>query len=274
MVKNKKPKLSKIDKLRHILDNPNDPNIKDLISKDDENLETVRSKLSGKTTQSKAQIQPLESLTEQADTFEKKIDVDEKKDEVSKAKQVEVDRKDIDGEDLIEVEKEVVKKTEFIEIKPEELKKETESIKKLEKEEKDDLAFVESKQIEEKSEPKISPKKISIEEHPVKDEKVKIIDFRNADKDEVYWKTKKGLLSSDKIKIYKPIQIFEMWAFTIILFIVAISGLFLLRDWLFLNLINSFINILGLWEIKFLNAASNNSHLIGITFPKLTLSSE
>jgi len=235
MAKDKKPKINKMEKLRRILDNPYDPNIKNLISKEDSNLETVRRKLSGETSQSKDQLQSPESLTKQSVNLEQTIDVHEKKEEKSKSKQVEETREDIDGEDLIEVEKVEVSKPEFVEIKPEEIAKETEPEKKLEKEEKEAQETTELIQIEKKTEPQIPQEMKTREEPPVADEKVKIIDFKDADKDEVYWRTKRGLLSSDKIQIYKPVTIIEMWAFTIIIGIIAISGLFLLRDWLFLN---------------------------------------
>ena len=86
MVKVKKSKINKMEKLRRILDNPNDQNIKKLISKEDINLETVRRKLSGKAS---------ESLEKQSDDLEKIVEVHEKKEEKSKIKQVEDTRKDI-----------------------------------------------------------------------------------------------------------------------------------------------------------------------------------
>ena len=94
---------------------------------------------------------------------------------------------------------------------------------------------------------------MTIKEEPqVTDKKGKIIDFKTADKDEIYWRTKKGLLSSDKIQIFKPVTIIEIWAFTVIIFIVAISGLFLLRDWLFLNF--------GIYGDSYTEAIIKNTH--------------
>jgi len=40
---------------------------------------------------------------------------------------------------------------------------------------------------------------------------------------------------TNEIQMYQRITIFEMWSFTLVLGVVAVSGLFLLRDWLFLN---------------------------------------
>jgi len=226
MVKDKKSKINKMEKLRRILDNPNDPNIKKLISKEDINLETVRRKLSGKAS---------EFLEKQSDDLEKIVEVHEKKEEKSKIKQVEDTRKDIEKGDLIEVEKIAVSKPEFVEVKSEGISKKTEPEKKLETKEKDVKETTESIQIEKKTESQIFQELTIKEEPQVTDKKGKIIDFKTADKDEIYWRTKKGLLSSDKIQIFKPVTIIEIWAFTVIIFIVAISGLFLMRDWLFLN---------------------------------------
>jgi len=94
----------------------------------------------------------------------------------------------------------------------------------------------------------------------------KIIDFRDVEKEEVISKTKRGLLSSDKIQIYKPITIIEMWAFTLIIGIVAVSGLFLMRDWLFLNF--------GIYGDKFIPtpAGTLNIHIwFGFAFAVLGL---
>ena len=90
----------------------------------------------------------------------------EKKEEESKTQRDEDARKDIGAEDLIEVEKEVVKKPEFVEIKPKEVKKEIEPTKKLEKEEKDDLEVIESKQIEKKPEYAKGDKRIFLSYSP------------------------------------------------------------------------------------------------------------
>ena len=48
-------------------------------------------------------------------------------------------------------------------------------------------------------------------------------------------KKKRGKSSADKIQMYKLTTIIEIWAFTLTIGVVAISGLFLMRDWLFLN---------------------------------------
>jgi cytochrome b subunit of formate dehydrogenase len=226
MVKDKKSKISKIDKLRRILDNPNDPNIKKLISKEDINLETVRRKLSDKTS---------ESLDKQSDDQEKTVDVHVKKDEKGLTKKVEDTEKEVVKGELIEVEKVVISKPEFVEVKSEEISKKTETEIELKKEEKEIKETTESMEIEKKPKTQISQDMEKKEDIEAIDKEEKIIDFKTADRDDIYLKTKKGLMSSDKIQIYKPLTIIEIWAFTIILFIVAISGLFLLRDWLFLN---------------------------------------
>jgi len=69
---------------------------------------------------------------------------------------------------------------------------------------------------------KIEPEKIIIEESRPMSRKEKIAIFQEIE-------------IIDEIKMYRPITIIEMWAFTIILGILAISGLFLMRDWLFSN---------------------------------------
>lgn len=61
--------------------------------------------------------------------------------------------------------------------------------------------------------------------------KREIVDFQEIDK--VYKKRKFGDSPFDQIKMYSPIVVIEIWIFTIILFILSISGIFLLRDWLF-----------------------------------------
>jgi cytochrome b subunit of formate dehydrogenase len=226
MVKDKKSKINKMEKLRRILDNPYDPNNKKLISKEDINLETVRRKLAGKTT---------ESLDKQSDDLEKTVDVHVKKEEKGLTKQVDDTTKDVVTGDLIEVEKVVKSKPEFVEVKSEGISKKSETEIEIKKEEKEVKETTESIQIEKKIETQISQEMTTKEKTEARDKKEKIIDFKTVDRDEIYWKAKKGLMSSDKIQIYKPLTIIEIWAFTIILFIVAISGLFLLRDWLFLN---------------------------------------
>ena len=235
MVKDKKSKINKMEKLRRILDNPYNLDIKKLISKEDINLETIRKKLSGETSEVKEQLRPSESLDKKSDGQIKTLDVHRKKEEKVITKKVEDAGKDIEEGNFIEIEKVAVSKPEFVEVKSEEITKKREPEKKLEIEEKDVKDTIESIEIEKKIETQISPEITSKEEPQIEDKKVKIVDFKTADRDEIYWKTKKGLLSSDKIQIYKPVTIIEIWAFTIIILIVTISGLFLMRDWLFLN---------------------------------------
>jgi len=219
MVKDKKSKLSKIDKLRRILDNPFDPNNKKLLSKDDKSLETIHRKLS----KNKNQLQSTESITEESSNLKPSIKIHDEKEEEIVKKQYEEPRQDVVKEDLIEVEK-VESKPEFVETKSEEIVKKPEP----EKEDKFEQKSEEFIQVKEKEESQITQDKIK-EEIPFEDKKVKIIDFKDVSEEEVYSKTKQGLLSSDKIQIYKPLTILEMWVFTIIIGIVTISSLFLLR---------------------------------------------
>lgn len=195
MIKSKKSKITKMEKLRQILDNPNDPKIKKSISKDDERLESIRRKLSRESS---------ESLDKKSDILEPKVTVSTKKKKIDKTKQFKVTKQDSDikdkpfEEDPFEVEKVDISKPELFGVKSKEVTKEIEPEKKV-------------------------------------DKKDKTVVFQEAEIDEIYEKTKRGLLSSDKIQMYRPITIIEMWAFTITLGVVAISGLFLMRDWLFLN---------------------------------------
>ena len=56
---------------------------------------------------------------------------------------------------------------------------------------------------------------------------------------------RKNETAKDYIKFNSPIVIFEYWAFTIVLIVVTITGLFLLRDWLF--------DVFGVYGDKFIN---------------------
>ncbi len=58
---------------------------------------------------------------------------------------------------------------------------------------------------------------------------------KNVDNNDINNKLKKIIQSYNKIQIYHPITVVEIWAFTIVLGVMVISGLLLIRDWLFLN---------------------------------------
>ena len=199
MKNSKKTKINKIEKLRQILDNPNDTQIKKSISKDEEILESIRRKISSKKSV---------SLDKKSDILKPKVTISTKK-KIDKTKQIKVTSHKAEFQDKIkkeilthdeehfEVEKIGVPKSEILRIKSQEIVKETKT-----------------------------------EEVDRKDKRVV---FQEAEIDEIYEKTKRGLLSSDKIQMYQPITIIEMWVFVIVIGFVAISGLLLLRDWLFEN---------------------------------------
>ncbi len=204
MLKDDKSKKKKMAKLRQILDNPNDPKFNKSKSKEDENLELVRKRLLDESSQTKDYVPSSESSVKKTDSLEPISTVHENKKEVEP--EIKQSAEDISTtKDLIEIEKAEVSKPESSQDKPKEVVKKT------------------------------KPEKTIDEIHTSIDKKDKIIDFQEAEKDEIYRMAKRGIPSSDKIQIYKPITIIEIWAFTIIIGIVAISGLFLMRDWLFLN---------------------------------------
>jgi len=198
MTLKKKSNKSNLEKLRQILDNPNDPEIKKSISKDNKILETIRRKITSERYEPIVQP-PLSELSARIlDKKEPRIDIHKKEKHLIKPKKITDYRKDVskkieqvkdnifDTEDFFEVEKAGVSKTKFLEIKPGDIE--------------------------------------------IKDKRVV---FRELD--EIYWKTKLGESPSDKIQMYSLVSISEMWAFTIILTFLVVSGLFLIRDWLFLN---------------------------------------
>ncbi len=212
----KKPSESKIEKLREILDNPNDPKINKSISKDKIILEKIRNKLSSNTFKAKVdqaisdpsiniigEQKPIVDIIKKKE-YEiqlKKFEDYEKTDGIK----VEQYKDDIfDTEDLIEVDKTGVLKSKFLEIKPREIE--------------------------------------------IEDEKVVFDEL-----DEIYWKTKIGESPSDEIQMYSLVSIFEMWIFTIILAVLVISGLFLIRDWFFLNF--------GIYGEKFISTPEGTQNI-------------
>lgn len=189
-----------MEKLRQILDNPYDPKIKKSISKDNENLESIRQRLSGEPSKADMKHALDDILSKKYSSLKPRVAVHTKKEKIvqPKTKQFEATEQASDvkdkpfEEDLYEVEKVDVSEPEFLEAKPKEVAKET------------------------------SPEKSISEEPSLIDKKDKMVVFQE-------------IKIIDKIQMYRPIIIFEMWAFTLTLGVVAVSGLFLMRDWLFLN---------------------------------------
>ncbi len=212
----KKSSEYRIEKLREILDNPNDPKIKKSISKDKIILENIRSKLLSNTYKAKANQQISEPSIDIIGEQKPIVDIIKKKEyeiqskrieDYEKANGIKVEQfKDniFDTEDLIEVDKKGVSKSKFLEIKPREIE--------------------------------IDDKKVVFDEL-----------------DEIYWKTKIGESPSDKIQMYSLVSIFEMWIFTIILAFLVISGLFLIRDWFFLNF--------GIYGAKFISTPEGTQNI-------------
>ncbi len=201
MFKRKKSKINKMEKLRHILDNFNDPIIKKSISKDDKIFESVYRRLLAESLISKVNT-PSELLVKKSYNGETSIDGYIKEEKIAISKQFETteqagnvegefsEEDHFDGEDIYEVEKVDVSTAEFLEVEPKEVDKES------------------------------ITKKIISEESSSIEKKDKMMIFQEI---------------IDKIQMYRPIAIIEMWVFTLTIGVVSISGLFLLRDWLFLN---------------------------------------
>jgi len=206
MPKDKKSKINKIEELRKILDDPNDPEIKKLKPKDSENLELIRRKLIARMPSKKDYEKSSESFVKKYDKLKSKTDVSkiEKRSSIPETTKIvptkqaihiekkPIDRDTRDDEDLYEIEKIDYSEPEFLEV----------------------ITKEPTKPIHEKE--AISEKLLPI------DKKDEMVIF-------------KKIKSFDEIQIYHPISIFEMWIFTVTISIVAISGLFLMRDWLFLN---------------------------------------
>ncbi|EMR75630.1 hypothetical protein MBGDF03_01024 [Thermoplasmatales archaeon SCGC AB-540-F20] len=133
MSKGKKSKINKMEKLRQILDNPYDPKIKKSISKDNENLESIRQRLSGEPSKADMKHALDDILSKKYGSLKPKVAVHTKKKKIvqPKTKQFEVTEQASDvkdkpfEEDLYEVEKVDVSEPEFLEAKPKEVDKET-----------------------------------------------------------------------------------------------------------------------------------------------------
>jgi len=222
MSKRKKSKIKNLEKLHKIIDDLYDSKIK----------ESKRRRLSSESPRSESYTPSSESLTKKPDSIETKFIIHKKDEKITKPKTKQYDDDYSSTNDLYEVEKPDISKPEFLKVKPKEASTEVEIKKKEER-------IIEETPVYKKIDKKIKTKPFlekSISEIPFhKVGKDKIVFFKEPDIDEIFRKTKRGLLSSNKIQMYKPITIFEMWAFTLILGVVAVSGLFLMRDWLFLN---------------------------------------
>ncbi len=312
MPKNKKSK-SKTDVLRRILDNPNDPEIKKSISKDDKNMESIRKRLSGEPTTSDRTERLSNHFVSDSDRLEPRVTIHKKektpRPEITESKtiqEVEKEKKEpikediIENDDLFEVEKIESSEPEFIQVSPKKIiKKEEKIIKKSEEistiKEPNEQEIVEDshedlpewepaeepkfipiiKTVEEKEE--ISENKIDedkeakveekieelpvFEEEEIEEEKEDTLSKEDEEEKMQTWEpieTRSGL-SDDKeemkikkfskppvsnkirqkrktethIRMHHPLVIFEMWAFTIIIGGFTVSGLFLLRDWIF-----------------------------------------
>lgn len=235
MLKGKKSKMKKMEKLRLILDNPYDPKIKKFFSKDDKNLEIIHRRILGKSSISTTQASS-ESLAKKPKEIEPSITVYKKIENETKlkTKQFEVTKQASDTEDLYDVENVIIPKPEFSEIKVKEITKEVELEKKLDEKEENIIEVVPEFEKSEKITETFTPlEKIITREPSYIDDKGKKTVFKEAEIDEIY--RREAIPYPDRIQIYKPITIIEMWAFTFTLGVVAVSGLFLLRDWLFLN---------------------------------------
>src|SRR5512136_40790 len=132
MLKGKKSKTKKMEKLRIILDNPYNPKIKKFFSKDDKNLETIHRRILVKSSISTTQASS-ESLAKKSKEIEPSVTVHKKMENETKpkTKQFEVTKQAADTEDLYDVENVIIPKPEFSEVKVKEITKEAELEKKL-----------------------------------------------------------------------------------------------------------------------------------------------
>ena len=101
MSKGKKSKINKMEKLRQILDNPYDPKIKKSISKDNENLESIRQRLSGEPSKADMKHALDDILSKKYGSLKPKVAVHTKKEKIvqPKTKQFEVTEQASDVKD-------------------------------------------------------------------------------------------------------------------------------------------------------------------------------
>ena len=126
MSNDKRSKLSKIEKLRRILDNPYDTKSKKSISKNNKNLESIRRRL-GESTISTAYKPSSEFLVNKSNSLEPRVTIypKEKKpsesvEQIEEAKEKPIEEESIETEDLFEVEKVDVSERKFLQVIPKE----------------------------------------------------------------------------------------------------------------------------------------------------------
>ncbi len=136
MTKDKRSKDIDIEKLRMILDNPSNPKIREIVAKHEKNLESIRERLSGKSSKTKMRHTTSDFL-KKSDSLEPRVIIHEKEEEVvpseieptetelqKEESKDEVDIQDLfDDEELYEVEKVDVSESEFLEVRPKEIEK-------------------------------------------------------------------------------------------------------------------------------------------------------
>ena len=233
MYMDNKSEINKMEKLHQILDNPYNVKIKK-----SDNLEP----------------------TVTIHSPEKKPSVSVKQNKETKEKQIKGET--FENEDLYEVEKVNYSEPKFLQVTPDEkviknqltsnkvvefipISKHNENAIKNQLTSKKVVEFLPISKHNEKKEKIISKQKPNLgrkdgiaDFQEIESVNKKLSDLKNK-MEETYLdgikKKKKDKSSLDHIQIYRPIIIFEMWAFTLTIGVAAISGLFLLRDWLFLN---------------------------------------
>jgi len=135
MSQDKEPKRSDVDKLRKILDNPDDPSIKKSITKDEKNLDSIAKRLSGESSKDK-HLSASAVIGKDSTSLEPRVtihDPEEKKSakepELQEFETVEdespeeisaVKEQRVDAADLYEIEKVESSAEKFVEVKPKE----------------------------------------------------------------------------------------------------------------------------------------------------------
>jgi hypothetical protein len=131
MTKCKKSKDSDIAKLRMILDNPSDQKVKKIVDEHEKNLESIRKRLSGDSSED-MMVNNTSDFLKKSDSLEPKVVIHKKEEDVipskiestekevqKEEKKDEADTKDLfDDEELFEIEKIEVSKPEFLEVQP------------------------------------------------------------------------------------------------------------------------------------------------------------
>jgi hypothetical protein len=131
MTKCKKSKDSDIVKLRMILDNPSDQKVMKIVDEHEKNLESIRKRLSGDSSEDRM-INNTSDFLKKSDSLEPKVIIHKKEEDVvpskieptekevqKEEKKDEADKQDLfDDEELFEIEKIEVSKPEFLEVQP------------------------------------------------------------------------------------------------------------------------------------------------------------